>query len=114
MGWIERSALVEMFDNIRATTEWDMSGDMLWGYFFTDTDPDKLARAGQLLAERGYRCVSVRPPEDDPAGLHWLHVERIETHSVDSLDERNDELSDFAHDLELHSYDGMDVGPAPH
>jgi hypothetical protein len=66
-----------------------MSGDMLWGYFFTDTDPEKLARAGHLLAERGYRCVGVRPPEDDPGGLHWLHVERIETHSVDSLQTRN-------------------------
>jgi hypothetical protein len=111
MGKIDRAALVEMFDNIRAKTNWDMSGDMLWGYFFTDTDPEKLARAGHLLAERGYRCVGVRPPEDDPGGLHWLHVERIETHSVDSLQTRNGELDDFADELDLHAYDGMDVGP---
>ena len=62
-------------------------------------------------AERGYRIVSVRPPEDDPQGFHWLHVERIETHSVDSLHARNDELDDFAEELELHAYDGMDSWP---
>ena len=114
MSRIERVELVEMFENIRAKTTWNMSCDMLWGYFFTDSDPEKLVHAGDLLAERGYRVVSVRPPEDDPAGLHWLHVERVETHSVDSLYARNSELNDFAEELELNSYDGMDVGPAPH
>ncbi len=113
MSRIERDILVDMFDNIRAKTDWDMSGDMLWGYFFTDVDPEKLTRAAAVLAERGYRFVDIFPSEDDPTGLHWLHVERVETHSVDSLLARNDELYDFADEFGLDSYDGMDVGPPP-
>ena len=27
-----------MFANMCADTKWDVDGEMLWGYFFTDTD----------------------------------------------------------------------------
>jgi hypothetical protein len=35
---------------------------------------------------------------DDPdkADLWWLHVQRVEVHSVDSLFTRNEQLTDFA------------------
>jgi hypothetical protein len=62
----------------------------------------------------GYRVVNVylsdknKPTDPD---LWWLHVERVETHSVSSLDKRNAELASFALRHALESYDGMDVGP---
>jgi hypothetical protein len=40
-----------------------------------------------------------------------LHVERIEAHSPQTLLARNEMLYDLANQLELNSYDGMDVGP---
>jgi hypothetical protein len=40
-----------------------------------------------------------------------LHVEKVETHTVDSLDARNGELDALASKHDLQSYDGMDVGP---
>jgi len=50
-------------------------------------------------------------PQDDD--LWWLHVQRIEVHTVDSLFARNERLYEFASSHGLDSYDGMDVGPAP-
>ncbi len=111
---IQLEQLVEMFDNIKENGQWDMSRDMLWGYFFTDHNPEKLEHAKVLLANKGYKSVEIfiskkdAPEEQD---LFWLHVEKIETHSPQSLDKRNDELYLFAHELGLLSYDGMDVGP---
>ena len=103
-----------MFDSISENTDWDMSGDMLWGYFFTDSDRSNLEQAAPLLAEMGYTVNSIYLADKETAGeldLWWLHVEKIETHSVDSLGKTNLILYDFAKEHRLDSYDGMDVGP---
>ena len=89
---------------------------LLWGYFFFDTDRDRLHNAGLLLARRGYVVVSVHRDERDEDGgpqTHTLHVERVETHSVESLLARNAELDGFARECGLLSYDGMDVEEVP-
>lgn len=103
-----------MFANISQKTKWDMSQDMLWGYFFTHPSRAKLDFAAKDLSRLGYRVVNVYlSDKEDPAtpDLWWLHVERIETHSVESLFRRNAELTAFAKTHDLGSYDGMDVGP---
>ena len=53
--------------------------------------------------------VELRPDENQPG--FWLHVEKVETHSPDSLDDRNQEFCRMA-DAYHVNYDGMDVGPA--
>lgn len=109
-----RKDLEEMFANISQKTKWDMSKDMLWGYFFTHSSRAKLDVAAKDLSKIGYRIVEVYLSEkEDPSApdLWWLHVERIESHSVDSLLKRNAELTAFARTHGLGSYDGMDVGP---
>jgi hypothetical protein len=112
-GRIPKSQLQEMFDNIAATTDWDMNGDMVWGYFFTDSDKSALERASQKLQKHGYQLVDIFQPQDEGAPLPYffLHVERVETHTVDSLYRRNAELEAFARANGLDTYDGMDVGP---
>jgi len=103
-----------MFANISQKTKWDMSKDMLWGYFFTDPSREKLDLVAKDLSRRGYRIVDVYLSEKEDRSspdLWWLHVERIETHTVESLLKRNAELSEFAKSHKLGSYDGMDVGP---
>ena len=42
--------------------------------------------------------------------LWWLHVEKTEVHTPDSLHERNQALYRFAEEHGLDAYDGMDVG----
>ena len=86
---------------------------MLWGYFFTDADPEKLEKAAEALDEMGYDVVEIFQSEDDedPSITDYvLHVERIEPHTPKSLFERNNELMAFAEKFGLESFDGVDVG----
>jgi hypothetical protein len=112
---ITREQLEAMFANIAKSAGWDMTKPMLWGYFFTHTTPDALDRAAAILRSEGYRVVDVKKtdPEDDDPELWWLHVERVEVHSVDSLHERNAAFYRLVAQLGLESYDGVDVGPPP-
>lgn len=111
---ITKDSLVEMFENISNNTEWDLSSPLLWGYFFTDSKIENLQQSVPDLEADGYRFVKIflsdkeNPDEPD---LWWLHVEKIETHTPDSLFDRNKELYQFATEHHLGSYDGMDVGP---
>ena len=102
-----------MFDQIKQQGTWNIEDRCLWGYFFTDRDQSKLDAAGKLLQEQGYRYVGIIYPDqqDDDQTLLFLHVERVEAHSVESLLTRNDEFYEFARKHGLGSYDGMDVGP---
>lgn len=112
---ITKDALVKMFDGMAANTNWDLSGPLLWGYFFTDSSKEKLERVAPLLESQGYRLVDIYQAdsdESDEPDLWWLHVEQIEHHTADTLDERNQILYQFADKHGLGSYDGMDVGPA--
>ena len=111
---IDRTQLEEMFANIGENTDWDISGDLLWGYFFTHNAPSLLEISKNKLMSRGYQFVDIYlSDKDNPSDpdVYWLHVEKNEHHSAESLDKRNDELYLFAHELGLDSYDGMDVGP---
>jgi hypothetical protein len=103
-----------MFADIRAKTDWNLDEDMLWGYFFTNAKRRPLERAAKQLEQAGYRFVDLFQPEGEgkPLGYYFLHVEKVETHSVKSLYRRNTELTAFALKCGLDSYDGMDVGAA--
>ena len=105
--------LQEMFDNIRANTDWNIDGPLLWGYFFTDRSEQKLNSLVPVLAAQAYRFVDLFAPELDEGQeeYYFLHVEKEEAHSVESLYERNQHFYALADLHELDSYDGMDVGP---
>jgi hypothetical protein len=102
--------LEEMFANMRAQTKWNLDGDMLWGYFFTDPDSKKLEPIATHLSDGGYRVVSIYPTDDK--STHFLHVERVEHHTPKTLHARNEELAALAAKFGIATYDGMDVGPA--
>lgn len=105
---IAKEQLDEMFARIRADTDWDMDSDMLWGYFFTDEDRGKLEVVAEKLAGDGYRVVEIRSDEEAP--FFWLHVEKVEAHSPETLHQRNQQFYQLAAEHGLDSYDGMDVG----
>lgn len=108
---IQLGQLEEMFSSIRAKTKWNVDGPLLWGYFFFDSDPEKLKRAASELESSGYRLVNLDQVEGPP--LYRLHVEKVETHTPASLHARNSQFYSLAERFSLASYDGMDVGPAP-
>ena len=107
---ITLSQMEKMFQNMRAKTKWNVDGDLLWGYFFMDPQPEKLRPLADELSAAGYRVVNLYPSRD--GGTHVLHVEKIETHTPQSLHERNTEFYRLAEKFGVASYDGMDVGPA--
>jgi Regulator of ribonuclease activity B len=106
---IDLAILEDMFSGMRAKTNWNLDGPMLWGYFFMDRSAEKLERAAKILVAQGYRFVGIH--EADDRSTRVLHVDRAETHSPQTLFERNEVLYKLADDLGLDSYDGMDVGP---
>jgi hypothetical protein len=106
--------LEEMFNRMETNSKWDFKKPMLWGYFFTNKEPTLLEKAKIELVKDGYRFVDIyksTPEEADRNDLWWLHVEKEEIHTPQSLDKRNDQLYVFADKMGLESYDGMDVGP---
>lgn len=113
---ITLDSLREMFANIAAETDWDMSQPMLWGHFFTHSSPEALEAAIPRLMEMGLDPVDIfiadKEDENEP-DLFWLQVQEVRIHTPESLDQRNDEFYVFALREGLDSYDGMDVGPVP-
>jgi hypothetical protein len=107
MTIIRKDLIEDMFDNMKRNN-WDVDGDLLWGYFFIDRDPVKLEKLADYLVSIGYSYVEIYP--DEERALLWLHVEKIETHTIMSLDKRNKELHNLARDFEIQDYDGMDAG----
>jgi len=107
--------LEEMFGNIKANTDWNVDGPLLWGYFFTDESEEKLKKVIPILEAQGYRFVDLSVPDLDKGQDEYflLHVEKEETHSPSSLHERNQQLYSFVNLHNLGGYDGMDVGPIP-
>ena len=112
---ITRAEIEKMFEGMARETDWDLSAPMLWGYFFTDAAPQRLRQVAPLLEAQGYRVADLYLMDKesaDEADEWWLHVEKVEVHTPDSLHARNQALYAFAGEHGLASYDGMDVGPA--
>jgi hypothetical protein len=108
---ISRESLDEMFSTLKAKTKWDLNGPLLWGYFFTDHDPKNFIRLRAHLEKLGYRYVGIIEPEAAEADkTYFLHVERVEHHTPQSLHARNQQLHRLAKQFGVENYDGMDVG----
>ena len=74
-------------------------------------NPQKLEPLAHHLSELGYRFVSIY--ETDDRSTHFLHVERIETHTPTSLLKHTLQMNALAEQFGIDCYDGMDVGPLP-
>lgn len=82
-----------------------------WSYFFVDPSPQALAPLAEHPRDAGYELRGYLDPDpeaDQP--VYFLHVDRVERHTVDSLATRNAELHALAARFGVRDYDGMDVG----
>ncbi|MGE9312608.1 ribonuclease E inhibitor RraB [Niabella sp. CJ426] len=82
---------------------------LLYGYFFNAKNKADLQNAVSSLKELNLRYVNVYPA--DSSDLWWLHMERIETNSPQSLFDFNKKLYSIANRYHI-VYDGYDVGNA--
>lgn len=112
---ITKEEMTELFADMAANAPWDSNGPLLWGYFFADASREKLEAVAPLFKAKGYAVAGIydsKPENPENATLWWLHVEKKEKHTVDTLHARNQELYRFAEENGIETYDGMDVGPA--
>jgi hypothetical protein len=106
--------VVSVFDQVRTQTKWDLSGDLVWGYFFYGDNKSSVEKIANLLKNKGYRIVELGRQKDETnrdLNVWRLHIERVEHHTPETLFARNDELYALADQVGHVTYDGMDVGP---
>jgi hypothetical protein len=101
--------LNDMFARMKAEAPFEVDGELLWGYFFTDPSKQKLRPVADELVKLGYREVGLYHTDDRTT--YFLHVEKVEKHTPETLDERNAQFYAMADRFGIESYDGMDVGP---
>lgn len=108
---IDRESVEWLFEQVAEGTDWNMAGPMTWGYFFYAENRADLEPVRAKLTREGYTFVGYLGPgerNDEPG--YFLHLERNEVHCVDTLDERNAQLTVEGDRFGVR-YDGMDVGP---
>jgi len=119
---IARAAVQQLFDQLRQQGI-DSEQELMWNYYFTDEDNrEKLQKSVPILEADGYNFVSIylAEPGGEPTvvdgreyknpPLYALQVQKLEAHTIHSLERRNHLLQDFADENDLFSYDGMSVG----
>ncbi len=104
----------EIFDDAKREDNWDLSEPMLFSYYFVDTDVDKLEKLGLKLEADGYDFVDVfelgDEQTDESTGEYLLHIDKVETHTPESLAERNVEFANLATEFSIETYDGWEFG----
>ena len=110
METITLQQLNDMFAGLRTETDWNIDGEMLWGYYFTASAPEVLESVAETLSERHFDISEIFESDDEP--IFILQAERLEKHTPESLFALNAELEALAAKFEGVEYDGMDVNPA--
>ncbi len=105
---ITRKDIEQLFDKMRHAG-WNMEQELAWGYFFKHESVEPLQNIADELEQQGYEIIDIN--QSYPDEMYWLQLEKIEQHSVNSLDLRNQKLYQLAQKRHIHAYDGMDVSP---
>lgn len=104
---ISLTQIESIFQQMETQSKWNTKAELLWGYFFFDSDREKLNKLSSQLAGGGYREVDLF----FNGHSYVLHIERPEIHTPQSLAERNTYFAALAHKSCIKTYDGFDVGP---
>jgi hypothetical protein len=107
MTKISLEELEQLFE--RMQPELDAHGPLLWGYFFTDPNKNKLRPVRDELDRLGYREAGLYRTDDGKT--YVLHVEKVEAHTPHTLHDTNSRFYALAERHGIESYDGMDAGP---
>lgn len=113
---ISKRQIEDFFDEARAIhgagrSSWSIDDCCRWSYFFMDPDVQQLMPVASHMASLGYEIAGTLDPEqgeDNP--VYYLRVDRVESHTPESLYTRNLELHAIAERFGVAGYDGMDVG----
>lgn len=112
---ISKQTIIEFFEELQNDLNFDVSKPLLYGYFFTHSDPEKLKTIAQNLLQKEYSNAEIFKAEIDEKELPFFYpkVERTELHNAESQNIKNLEFYKFAEENKLDSYDGFDLGNNP-
>ena len=104
----------EIFDKARTEDNWNTEGEMLYSFYFVDTDVDKLEKLGLKLEQDGYDFIDIfelgDEETDESTGEYLLHIDKVEIHTPESLAARNLEFQTLANESGIASFDGWEFG----
>ena len=104
----------KIFDDARQEDNWNTDEPMLYSFYFVDKDPEKLEKLGEKLDAEDYEFVGIFELGDEETeestGEYLLHIDRVETHTPESLAQRNVEFSKLASEFGIETYDGWEFG----
>ena len=109
---ITKETVTDFFNDLDQKGDFDYSMPLLWGFFFLSSNLKQLKSLGTELEFKGYSFVDVFEAEMESKNEpqeYYLHLERVEIHSIASILERNEELYKVADKYSVE-YDGFDVG----
>ena len=104
----------QIFATARKEDNWKTNEEMLYTFYFVDKDVEKLEEFGNLLEEKGYDFIGIYEAGDEDTnestGEFLLQIDKEETHTPQSLAERNVEFAKLADEHEIETYDGWEFG----
>lgn len=104
----------QIFAEAKREDNWNLDEDMLYSYYFVGKDVEKLESLGERLENEGYNFPGIfelgDEETDKPTGEFLLQIDKVETHTPESLAKRNKEFSDLVGEYGLESYDGWEFG----
>ena len=118
MNFTNTESQIEGIEHIFATARkednWNTNEEMLYTFYFVDKDVEKLEEFGNLLEEKGYDFIGIyeagEEDTNESTGEFLLQIDKEETHTPQSLAERNVEFAKLAAEHEIESYDGWEFG----
>jgi len=104
----------EIFNDAKTQDNWNLDEEMLFSFYFVDKSVDKLEKLGLKLEADGYDFVDIfelgDEKTDESTGDYLLHIDKVETHTPESLAQRNVEFQRLADEYEIETYDGWEFG----
>lgn len=104
----------EIFAEAKQEDDWNLDEPMLYTYYFVDKDAEKLEKLGEHLQAEGFDFIDIfelgDEDTDESTGEYLLHIDKIETHTPESLAQRNVEFQKLAARYDIETYDGWEFG----
>lgn len=108
------AGIKEIFADAKREDNWNMNEEMLYSYYFVDTDVDKLEKLGLFLEKEGCEFIDIFELGDEETnestGEYLLHIDKVERHTPESLAARNVEFQRIANEHEIETFDGWEFG----
>lgn len=105
---ITETEIQQLFSKM-AKAGWDMQQPLAWGYFFKNQTIEPLQQLAKELTKQGFETIDIN--QSFPDKIYWLQLEKIEQHTIHTLNQQNQQFYRLAEQKQLLAYDGMDVAP---